>query len=92
MRALVIRVQNKSEDKSVILVYAFSDPSPSFARGFTCGTIWQQMRTRTDPFSETIAAELREQVIAMATAAGWREEFIELNDDWLRVTFMSEKA
>ena len=75
------------------LVFAFSDQSPSFAHGFTCGKIWQQMRTRTAPFSETIAAALREEVIAMATATGWREEFCELDgtDEWLRVTFVSEK-
>ena len=52
------------------LVLAFCDQSPSYAHGFACGRIWQQMRERRAPFSETIQAELREDVIAMATAAG----------------------
>lgn len=78
-------------DSGYELVLAFRDQSPSFAHGFTCGKIWQQMRTRTAPFSETIPMELREDIIALATAAGWREEFIELDAEWLRVTFMSEK-
>ena len=45
---------------------------------------------RRAPFSETILAELREDVIAMATAAGWVEEFIELSPEWLHVTFMRD--
>ena len=48
------------------------------------------MRERSAPFSETIGAELREDVIALATAAGWIEEFIEIDDEWLRVTFMRD--
>ena len=74
------------------LVITFGDQSPSFAHGFTCGRIWQQMRTRNAPFSETIAAELREDVIALATVAGWMETFLPLDEtgEWLRVTFMQE--
>ena len=52
------------------LVLAFRDQSPSFAHGFTCGRIWHQMRECSAPFSETILTELREDVIALATAAG----------------------
>lgn len=72
------------------LVLAFRDQSSSFAHGFACGRIWQQMRERGAPFSETVLTELREDVIAMATAAGWVEEFIELSPEWLRVTFMRD--
>jgi hypothetical protein len=72
------------------LILAFRDQSPSYAYGFACGPIWQQMRERSAPFSETISANLREDVIAMATASGWIEEFVELNEEWLRVTFMKE--
>jgi hypothetical protein len=74
------------------LVLAFRDQSPSFAHGFTCGRIWQQMRDRSAPFSETIPAELREDAIALATAAGWIEEFLPLDEagEWLRVTFMKD--
>lgn len=32
------------------LVFAFRDQSPSFAHGFTCGRIWQQMKG-DQPFS-----------------------------------------
>jgi hypothetical protein len=75
------------------LVLAFRDQSPSFAHGFTLGRIWQQMRMRTAPFSETIPLELREDVIVLATAAGWMEEFLAIDErgQWLRVTFMSEQ-
>ena len=75
------------------LVFAFRDQSPSFVHGFTCGRIWQQFRTRTDPFSETIASEIREDVIALATAAGWMEEFLPADEagEWLYVTFLQDK-
>jgi hypothetical protein len=72
------------------LILAFRDQSPSYAHGFTCSRIWQQMRERSAPLSETIPVELREDIIAMATAAGWVEEFIELSPEWLRVTFMRD--
>jgi hypothetical protein len=72
------------------LILAFRDQSPSFTHGFTLGRIWQQMRMRTAPFSVTIETELREDAILLATMAGWIEEFIELDEHWLRVTFMPE--
>lgn len=79
-----------NDDAGYELILAFRDQSPSFAHGFTCGRIWQQMMTRTDPFSQTIKAELREDVIALATTAGWVEEFLDLDNGWIRATFMRD--
>lgn len=74
------------------LIFAFRDQSPSFSYGFTCGRIWQQMRTATVPFSETVMAELREDIIAMATASGWKENIKDITKDWIRVEFVREGA
>jgi hypothetical protein len=45
------------------------------------------MRTRDEPFSEVVISELKEDIIAMATAAGWDEHIVEMPDGWIAVGF-----
>lgn len=67
------------------LVFAFRDQSPSFSHGFTCGRIWDRMMQSKQPFAMTVQEEIREDIIAMATAAGWTEQFVEKGGGWLSV-------
>lgn len=73
------------------LSFAFSDQSPSYAHGFACGQVWQRMRDVTLPFTETVMDHLREDMIAMATAQGWREDIKDIGDNWLSITFTPER-
>lgn len=69
------------------LVLAFPDQSPSFAHGFTCGRIWQAMTEFPGrDVVETVDADVRSTIEAMAMAKGWTEVFDELGDGWLSVT------
>ncbi len=72
------------------LEFAFRDQSPSFAYGFICGQIRQQMKDRTYTFTMTVPAEIREDVIALATHYGWKEQIIEIDSGWLEVEFLRE--
>lgn len=69
------------------LAVAFPDQSPGFAHGFTCGRIWQQMKDGL-PIDETVLAETRPCIEAMAMAEGWVEGFSDVGDGWLRLKMM----
>jgi hypothetical protein len=75
------------------LLLAFPDQSPSFTHGFTCGRIWQQMAVGqlhlNFAIEETVLAETRPTIEAMAMAKGWVEEFTDIGDGWLNVRLVS---
>ena len=49
------------------LTFAFPDQSPSFAHGFCCGRLWEQMRGHgACAISATVPTEVRETIEAMA--------------------------
>ena len=72
-------------DESYDLVLAFPDQSASFARGFTCGRIWQQMTDGRTLIEETVVADTRPTIEAMAMAKGWTEQFQDIGWGWLAV-------
>lgn len=72
------------------LVFAFRDQSKAFANGFICGKLRGQLTVRTAPFSEALPIELREDIIAMATTRGWREQVTEISNEWIMVEFIKE--
>lgn len=77
------------------LVLAFPDQSPSFAHGFTCGRIWQQMSQWQRQLhlnfviEETVLDATRPTIEAMAMAKGWVEQFTDIGDGWLNVRLVS---
>lgn len=72
------------------LVLAFPDQSPNFAHGFTCGRIWQQMTDApARDVIETVDADVRPTIEAMAMAKGWVEEVKDLADGWIEVRLRS---
>ena len=68
-----------------MLALTFLDQSPSFAHGFTCGRVWEQMRAGWSVIDMPVLAELRPQIEAMAMHMGWTEEFSDMGDGWVRV-------
>jgi len=68
------------------LVMAFPDQSPSFAHGFACGRVWEQMKSGRSPIDGMLPAECRTTIEAMAMANGWVERIDRVDDDWIRVT------
>lgn len=80
-------------DDNYSLAFAFPDQSPEFAYGFTCGRIWQAMtEAPARDVVETVLAETRSTIEAMAMAKGWVEEIKEIGDGWLSVTLRSPLA
>lgn len=72
------------------LTLAFPDQSPEFAYGFTCGRIWQAMTETPDrDVVETVMAEVRPTIEAMAMAKGWTEEIEDIGSGWLSVRLRS---
>lgn len=77
-------------DEQHNLVMAFPDQSPSFAHGFTCGRIWQAMtEAPARDVVETVLAETRSTIEAMAMAKGWVEEIEDIGEGWLSVRLRS---
>lgn len=74
------------------LVLAFPDQSPSFAHGFTCGRIWQQMSENKPVIQETVLAETQTTIEAMAMSKGWTEEVTDIGDGWLTVRLANPNA
>ena len=72
------------------LSFAFPDQSPAYARGFDSGRLWEKLSLASAPFSMMFISDRREDVIAIATAKGWREEITIVNDDWIDVKFAPE--
>lgn len=66
------------------LVLAFPDQSPSFAHGFACGRIWEQM-TAGRVVEGMVPAEVRETIEAIAMSRGWIEEITPEADGWISV-------
>lgn len=80
-------------DENYSLALAFPDPSPAFAHGFACGRIWQSMTDApTRDIDETVMAETRPTIEAMAMAKGWIEEIRDIGDGWLSVKLRSPLA
>ena len=72
------------------LVLAFPDQSPSFAHGFTCGRIWQQMQDNpAADIKVTVLADVLPTIEAMAMAKGWTEEVDDIGSGWMDVTLRS---
>jgi hypothetical protein len=84
------KMSDDHEHESWRLAFKFRDQSPSFARGFALGQLYGKMRARNAPFSETIMADLREDVISLATFAGWNEQISDLDENWIAVDFTEE--
>jgi len=83
------------------MVFAFTDPSPSFVNGFEAGMIWQQIedglleidRGFEDGFP--VHAENVDVIQRMATARNYRLEIKETDvEGWVaaRLTFVASKA
>jgi hypothetical protein len=68
------------------LVFSFPDQSPSFAHGFACGRIWERMTESDKPITQTMLAENRDTIEAMAMAKGWDEKIVILDEHWIEVT------
>lgn len=77
------------------LVLEFDTDDPEFARGFTCGQIWQLMELDTPGIELTVPSNILWMCAAMADAKGYAFEGEELNTevpgledaDWVYVTF-----
>lgn len=67
------------------LVLSFPDQSPSFAHGFTCGRIWQQMTENRAVIEHTVREGCKSTIEAMAMAKGWTEELTDIGDGWINV-------
>ncbi len=77
-------------DEQHELVLAFPDQSPEFAHGFTCGRIWQAMtEAPARDVVETVLAETRPTIEAMAMAKGWVEEIEDIGHGWLSIRLRS---
>src|ERR1700727_450531 len=66
------------------LTFAFPNQAPDFAYGFSCGRLWEQMRTAS-AICGTFPTECRVTIEAMAMSLGWVETITVLDDDWIQV-------
>src|ERR1700678_1959457 len=74
-------------DEGWSLTLRFPDQSPAFSCGFTCGRLWEQMRTPgCGAITTMVMSDVRETVEAMAMALGWIEEIRDVTDGWIEVT------
>lgn len=67
------------------LVFKFPDQSDSFAHGFACGRLWEQMHADRDVIETMMVEETRETVEAMAMSRGWVEEITPVEGGWISV-------
>lgn len=74
-----------SDEPEWSLVFSFPDQSPSFAHGFACGRIWEQMSGGRHLVEGIVPTECQSTIEAMAMARGWIEEITPVNDDWISV-------
>lgn len=79
-----------TDERGYGLVFAFIDQSPSFAHGFTCGCVWERMKTSDDDLKITVLDETVEQIQAIAMHLGWVEEITSIGSGWSQITLRKE--
>jgi hypothetical protein len=71
------------------LTFAFPDQSPSFAYGFSCGRVWEQMKSPgASVIGGTFPVETRDTIEGMAMALGWIETIEDMGEGWINVTLV----
>lgn len=65
----------------------FDTDDAEFARGFEAGRLWALLRGAEDEVIETVHAANAEMILRLGEATGRHVQAVELDEDWIEVTF-----
>jgi hypothetical protein len=75
------------EEATYGLVLPFDSDDPEFARGMTCGMIWERLKHEPYRLRQQVRSDCSEMILRIAEATGRHVHTVSDTDDWLDVEF-----
>jgi hypothetical protein len=80
-------MNDENEEVTYSLVLPFDSDDPEFARGMTCGMLWEALKNDPHRYRVQVTADCAEMVLRISEATGRAVMTLSDVDNWLDVEF-----